>query len=97
MTVVVPEMWRSELLCTRELPGRGLCAIQRFAYTCALLVDVTFDDQLYDYKARYCYHGAFEAIEALDAWNGSDDPPGEWIKEKVSGRSRTPLLIEVER
>jgi hypothetical protein len=88
---LLPEAWRTpEFLHAREIPGRGLCAVQRFIYTCGLMVDVSFDGRFaYDYKARFCYPSAVDAIAALVTWGGEGDPPGEWIKEKVTGRSRT--------
>lgn len=76
------------LLAHREVPGRGDCAVQRFIYTCGLLVGLELNPFTNDYKARYCYETAAEAIHALDTWDGTGDPPGDWIKEKVSERTR---------
>ena len=75
-----------ELLRVRDVPGRGDCVVQRFAYTCGLIVGVTLDRVYIDYAARYCYDTAREALHALDTWDGRGDPPGEWIREKESGR-----------
>ncbi len=74
------------LLRAREVPGHGDCAVQRFIYTCGLLTAVNFDSIFIEYNARYCYNTAREACEALETWDGIGDPPGDWIKEKVSGR-----------
>lgn len=77
----------NQLLGVRAIPGRGTCVVQRFIYSCGLLVDFKVDGIIsVDYKARYCYDTAKDAIEALDTWDGEGDPPGDWIKEKVSDR-----------
>lgn len=94
----LPELWRGAFLGLRKVPARGLCGIQRFAFTCGLLVDLKFDGTFYDYSARYCYESFAEALQGLVLWDGKDDPPGEWIKEKVSERfgpgSRDMVQIE---
>ena len=86
---MIPDIWKSEFLDLREIPGCGLCGVQRFIYTCGLLVNLTFDGMTYGYKARYCYPSAKDAEQALLAWDGAGDPPGPWIKEKVSERTRS--------
>lgn len=86
----IPEVWRECFLETRDVPGRGLCGVQRFAFTCALCANMRFDGLFYDYAARYCYPTAADALRDLRAWDGHGDPPGEWIVEKVSERSRVP-------
>lgn len=88
MGVEIPKIWRDEFLSTREIPSRGLCVVQRFIYTCGLLVNVRLDDYTYDYDARYCYPIGADALVALRDWDGTNDPPGEWVKEKVSERVR---------
>lgn len=82
----IPEIWSESFLGTRTIPDRGFCAVERFIFTCGLLTDVTFDGLTYDYRARYCYPLASDAMKALITWDGEGDPPGHWIKEKVSGR-----------
>jgi hypothetical protein len=73
-------------IAARRVPDRGVCVVQRFMVTCGLHVDMTIDGQTYENAQRYCYHSASEAIEALRTWGGKGDPPGDWIREKVSGR-----------
>jgi hypothetical protein len=87
---VLPEVWLDQFLRVREVPGQGLCGVQRFIHSCGLVTNLTFDELEYDYKARYCFPLGNEAIVALMVWDGEGDPPGEWIKEKVSGRRRIP-------
>jgi hypothetical protein len=70
----------------RDVPGRGDCAVQRFVFTAGLLVGVRLERLWIEYEARYCYETAHEAVQALDAWDGQGDPPGDWIKEKISER-----------
>lgn len=84
----VPEIWREMFLATRAIPGVGVCGVQRFMLTCGLLVRLEFDGMFYDYSARYCYPLQRDALRDLEAWDGAGDPPGEWIKEKVSERTR---------
>lgn len=86
---MIPEIWQPEFLELREIPDRGLCGVQRFIYTCGLLVNMTFDGPTYGYSARYCYPSAKDATESLRLWDGTGDPPGPWIKEKVSERTRS--------
>lgn len=82
----LPPTWRDQFLIVREVPGRGICAVQRFMFTCGLLTELTFTEWTYDFSARYCFDSPTEALRALVSWDGVGDPPGEWIKEKVSGR-----------
>jgi hypothetical protein len=82
----VPFLWQDTILETRHVPEQGLCGTQRFIVTCGLLTGLTFDGLTYDYTARYCYERATDARDALRTWNGEGDPPGPWIKEKLSER-----------
>ena len=84
----IPETWQDCFLLTREIPGLGLCGVQRFIYSCGLLTNMRFDRLTYAYDARYCYPIARDALRDLLEWDGQGDPPGDWIKEKVTGRSR---------
>lgn len=86
--IEVPELWRDAFLVVREIPGRGLCGLQHFIYTCGLLTNMRFDGVSYAYDARYCYPLLGDALCALREWDGKGDPPGDWVKEKVSERSR---------
>lgn len=84
----VPEVWRKQFVLVRIVPDRGLCGVQPFLVTSGLVVGMTFDGLTYGYTHRYCYESPLEATRALREWDGKGDPPGEWIKEKVSGRCR---------
>lgn len=86
----VPGAWLTEFLLLRSITGLGLCGVQRFAFTSGLLVNLRFDGLSYFYDARYCYSTANEALKDLAEWDGQGDPPGEWIKEKLSERWRCP-------
>ena len=88
MKATIPDIWRDQFLATREIPGHGLCGVQRFIFTTGLLTHLRFDAFTYDYAARYCYPIAADALRDLRTWDGTGDPPGEWIKEKVSERMR---------
>ena len=66
-----------------RLPDGRICAICRFIYTVAILVDV----HDYGYEDRYCYHDMDSAVEALKKWDGTGDPEG-WHRHPSSGRRR---------
>jgi hypothetical protein len=40
------------------------------------------------YGGRYCYKTEAEAIAALEAWDGTADPPGQWVKHKSARGER---------
>ena len=63
-----------------------MCVLRRFIFTVGLCTQVQFDELSCDYEARYCYPDWGDAIGAIFAWDGQGDPPGNWIKEKASGR-----------
>lgn len=66
----------------REIEGRGLCGIMRFAFTVGLVYGMT----KHGYTARYCYPDMASAKEALSKWDGKDDPDDDiWIKHKGLG------------
>lgn len=62
----------------RIVPGRGVCGIWRLLYTYGLVYGLDY----FGYRGRYCYKTEREAVEALNAWNGEGDPPGNWIVNK---------------
>lgn len=49
----IPPEWRDEILLAREIPGLGICGVQRLFCTCGLLVNLRFDGLSYDYDRRY--------------------------------------------
>jgi hypothetical protein len=77
--------WRDAFAATRRVDGT-FCAVQKFVFTAGLLVNVRMDGWTYGYDARYCYPTLEEALVALATMDGHGDPPGGWIKEKVSER-----------
>lgn len=74
-----------DFLAERWLGDRHL-VVQRFIFTAALLADVRIQGLIYDYSARYCYEREADALKALVTWDGQGDPPGPWVKEKISER-----------
>jgi hypothetical protein len=40
------------------------------------------------YEYRFCYKNHNEAVKALEVWEGTGDPPGNWIKQKGLGEDR---------
>ncbi len=75
-----------------EIPGRGLCGLYRFLFTTGLVIGI---DQI-GYKGRYCYSERSDALYALSHWDGTDDPPGPWIKYKGEGGERSNTLKTLE-
>lgn len=84
----IPNDWKSEIPYSRRLIDGRVCGVQNFMYTAGLLIDLTFQGEamFYDYSARYCYPDVVSAVVALATWDGEGDPPGNWVKEKVSER-----------
>ena len=66
------------VMLSRELPTGEWAGVQRMMFTNALLVGMDRTG----YRTRFCYPLGMPAIEALATWDGRDDPPGPWIKEK---------------
>lgn len=74
---------------TREIPGRGVCALYKFMFTVGLVYGL--DDT--GYKGRWCYDNVTDALTALITWDGIGDPPGAWIKYKGEGGERSNACI----
>lgn len=65
----------------KEIQNRGMCGLFRLAFTVGLFCNL--DEGGYSY--RYCFHNNAEAIDAINSWDGVNDPPGNWIKRKGEG------------
>jgi hypothetical protein len=61
--------------------GRGICGIQRMAFTVGLFYGLGE----FDYRGRYCFESISDAVVALFTWDGAGDPAGDWIKHKGEG------------
>lgn len=59
-------------------------------FTTALFVGITQDI----YETRFCYETEAEAINALNTWDGYNDPPGNWIKQKGGIERLNPNYIK---
>ncbi len=57
------------------------CAIDKFLWTYGLLLDI--DES--GYRSRYCYHTFTEAHNALEKWDGVEEPTG-WHRALVEGQ-----------
>lgn len=73
-----------------EIPGKGICANQKFMFTTGLLYGMT----RWAYTGRYCYGTAAQAETALRHWNGEGHAPGMWIKHKGAGIDEPNPLIK---
>jgi len=62
----------------KYIPNRGVCGIQRMAFSVGLFEGLTFNSV----KGRWCFPTMLEAKLALEYWDGVDDPTGNWIKYK---------------
>lgn len=69
----------------REIPGKGLCGLNRFIFTTGLMVSL---DEI-GYYGRYCYANESDALKALNEWDGNGDPGGPWIKYKGRPEERS--------
>jgi hypothetical protein len=78
---------------SRQLPDGRWIAVRDMLYTTGLFVDVTERT----YRLRFCFEHASEAVAALESWDGADDPPGLWIKEKTQDRMNPRWLLEAGR
>lgn len=65
------------------------CALNRFAFTTGLLVDLN----VLGYERRYCFNTWAEALESLLIWDGKEHPSGNWIKCKGTFRGETVDII----
>jgi len=68
----------------KEIPGVGICGLRSFIFTTGLIIGMNE----IGYFGRYCYKTSREASDALKSWDGSGDPPGNWIKYKGEGGER---------
>lgn len=62
----------------KEIPGIGLCGIQKFMFTFGIISNLNE----HSYEGRWCYVTLEEAQIALKHWDGTKDPLGMWIKYK---------------
>ncbi|MEQ9800201.1 MAG: hypothetical protein RLO53_07710 [Salinisphaeraceae bacterium] len=60
----------------------GWCGLSPMLFTVGLVVGIS----PVCFSHRYCFPDYASASRALQAWDGGGDPPGPWIKEKLSGR-----------
>ena len=73
----------NQYLRSRQLPDGRWIAVTNQIYTTSLYVDVT---ERSAYRKRFCFERTAEAVQALEEWDGTGDPPGPWIKEKPGDR-----------
>lgn len=70
----------------RLVPDRGICGLKRFMFTIGLVYDINPRPKNWEdwYSGRYCYplEHVVDAIDALNKWDGEEDPEGGWIKHK---------------
>jgi hypothetical protein len=68
----------------RSCGPAGVCATRKLLFSSGLFTGLTLDG----YGGRYCYETEAEAIAALQAWDGTVDPPGQWVKHKSARGER---------
>lgn len=75
----------------RILPDGRCAGIMGMLYTCALVIGI--DEE--GFSTRYCYHSRAEAELALKSWDGTGEPPGNWIKQKPEERNNPNYKIPI--
>lgn len=75
-----------------EIPGKGICALFRFAFTTGLVYGMT----RWEYVGRYCFETKEQAKISLKYWDGQGHPPGLWIKHKGYGIDELNPLLKKE-
>ena len=70
---------------TRDIPNQGRCGLIRMIFTVGLAVGI---DEEGNYLGRYCFPSNASAKASILKWDGSGDPPGNWIKYKGTGGER---------
>jgi hypothetical protein len=75
----------------REVPGKGLCGLYRMIFTVGLCYNMQ-EDEFDMYEGRYCFPSLLDAKTSLHEWDGSGDPPGNWIKHKGKREYSNPKL-----
>jgi len=71
------------IVAIREVPGRGMCAIEEGVVTFMLRYGVQFSDPYAAYSTGiYFFEDWIAALSALVGWDGTGDPPGDWVKHK---------------
>lgn len=74
-----------------ELPdGKVVAVVRMFASTALVLVTENYGTLCAwnGWERRFCYEKLADAISAASCWDGTDDPPGDWIKDKSPGMDR---------
>jgi hypothetical protein len=66
--------------------------VAQMLFTCAVMVSSSTSGNPI---TRWCYHTRRAALAAIAAWDGTADPPGEWIKRKPENISRPPCDAHV--
>jgi len=84
---LLSELIENDYRNIKEVPGRGICALKRMAFTVGLCYGL---DET-GYQGRYCFHTWSDADKAFNNWNGLGDPSEDWIKHKgIAGEWSNP-------
>jgi hypothetical protein len=59
-----------------DVPNHGMCAVRIQLFNAAIVAGMAIDG----IEQHWDYWTVSEALDALRAWDGSPDPPGNWIK-----------------
>jgi hypothetical protein len=66
----------------RQLPDGRWAALMRMMFTTGLYI---VEDE-FSWSTRWCYERFSDALHALETWDGTGDPPGDWIVQKPQQR-----------
>lgn len=75
---IVAALKREGYQGVRQLPNGEWVGVFPFLYTAGLCVGLT----PWGYRTRYCYESRSEAHMVALIWDGTGDPPGNWVKRK---------------
>lgn len=89
-----PEWFKDQsYLMPRLLPDGQWIALQSMLYTTGLVVGIT----PISWRTRFCYETPAEALIASLLWDGTGDPPLNWIKQKPEDRMNPKWLEEARQ
>lgn len=79
--------WGQQYGMVRELDDDRYVAVVPFLFTWGLIWGHK-KEVLFGHSDRWCYKSFHIAFVAATVWDGTGDPPGNWIKHPLTGRRR---------
>jgi len=66
----------------KPLPSGEWLGVRRFLSSTGIVIV----DSFLTWRTRFCYDTPDEAIAAFEAWDGTGDPPGLWLRQLPGDR-----------